>query len=136
MEKHQKLQKRINEILLPNIEDRLVFGSTYLFDHRSNNIITRVDNDNIRFADNGTISLNRIKPELALGLPINLEMILLALKINKNHCSIDCSMIENLIRLKVFINNKEIIIFYKLNQPFLEQYQETQEALYKLFNIE
>jgi hypothetical protein len=135
MEKHQKLQKRINEILLPNIEDRLVFGSTYLFDHRSNNIITRVDNDNIRFADNGTISLNRIKSELALGLPINLEMILLA--ISK---TFECQRLYYN-AFGQFVEYDEIkdgfnTFEWFINQPFNDQSQETQEALYKLFNIE
>jgi hypothetical protein len=135
MEKHRKLQKRINEILYPNLEDRLVFGATYLFDNRSNNIITRVDNDNIRFSDNGTISLNRIKPELAIGLLINLEMILLA--ISKTY---ECQRLYYN-AFGQFVEYDEIndgfnTFEWFINQPFTEQPNSTQKALYKLFNIE
>lgn len=134
MEKHHKLQKAISEILEPNLEDRLVFGATYLFDNRSNNVIVRSDEDNIRFGDNGTISLNRIKPEIAIGLPINLERLLLAFAIlnpsNAKHKNIlyDYSSGE--------IGYSNCRISWHLGKNIIEQPNTTKDKLYKLFNIE
>jgi hypothetical protein len=140
MEKHQQLQQRINEILYPNIEDRLTFGCE-IYDKYEKETLTitkpNYNNDKLRvkIQNNGLLDFNfgKIDCEI-LGLPINLEMILIALKTNKNHCSIDCSMIDHYVRINLFVEHKKIIICY-LFKPFNEQSKETQEALYKLFNI-
>ena len=140
LSKEHQLQKRISEILKPNLEDRLVYGATYLFDNRSNNVIVRANEDNIRFCDNGTISSNYIKPELAIGLPINLERLLLSIsKIEDfNIPTIGIRYYNTYFEISVHILSSDTLkLFnYYLDKPFKEQYHETQEAIYKLFNIE
>jgi hypothetical protein len=147
MEREQKLQKEINEIIYPNIEDRLVFGCDILT-KEDNGVFKRqaefkIDDRWVSY-DNGILHAKNIFCEYeyslndlyVLGLPINLERLLLALKIKSINSQFHLSIYEDQIRISLYGKDlNKMSIYLKLNVPFSEYELETQEAIYILFNL-
>lgn len=135
LSKEHQLQKRISEILEPNLEDRLVFGceifdkryklNPVIFSHKETNKIFLLFNK-------GSYLTSEIDKLNVLGLPINLERLLLALRqIDRKYSyKSKYDFISKKVSHKTFIGFDWI-----LTKSFKEQSQETQEALYKLFNL-
>jgi hypothetical protein len=140
MEKHHKLQKAISEILEPNLEDRLVFGCELIGkdDAKIRTIFELIDyTEYILYSRTSKDGSNRFSSdldlEIILGLPINLERLLLALRQidTKYSYKSKYDFISKKVSHKTFIGFN-----WKLDQIFTEQDIETQESIYKLFNIE
>lgn len=140
MEKHHKLQKVISEIIEPNLEDRLVFGCE-IYDKYEKETLTIIkpnyNNDKLRvqIQNNGLLDFNFGQNDCeVLGLPINLERLLLVIAISNPSNAKHKNILYDYSSGEIGYSNRRIS--WHLGKDISEQPNMTKYVLYELFNIE